>query len=457
MGSRFNKFKQVIAKFTKRDGIAKVETPNDDEIMLSHLSDDARILLEELYSELGARPAATKESRRAARRIATILEQYTDDVTITSARIYTSVFKALIISLLCVSPIISIATIFNIPILALSISTIWLVSLIMQLKKKKNIFKAIMPSDEAANVHGILEPDDIVEETIVFTAHHDTAPENKAQKTFSLRYFTLYYLPALGFLILILTIISEFFYDIFRSSFVPSMALVPFICFSVVGLLLTYAPVACIKTIGKDYVSGAGDNLSGVSVVVEILRYFSALKKRGNGLKHTRLVFASFDGEECGAQGSYAWFKDNSKILCNARVVNFDGLYKCDDLVFLTQDGNGLVPLSAALASKCAEIAHLMGYKIDTGKLGIMAGETDAMSAAKNGYKATTLTSMRPEVKTPAHTSDDTPDKVEKDALAASILIGIKLAELEDSKWLKDKNDESVQFLDQNKRYKLTK
>ncbi len=141
MGSRFNKFKQVIAKFTKRDGIAKVETPNDDEIMLSHLSDDARILLEELYSELGARPAATKESRRAARRIATILEQYTDDVTITSARIYTSVFKALIISLLCVSPIISIATIFNIPILALSISTIWLVSLIMQLKKKKTFSK----------------------------------------------------------------------------------------------------------------------------------------------------------------------------------------------------------------------------------------------------------------------------------------------------------------------------
>ena len=194
-----------------------------------------------------------------------------------------------------------------------------------------------------------------------------------------------------------------------------------------------------------------------MSVVVEILRYFSDRKRRGKGLRHIRLVFASFDGEECGVQGSDAWFRENGKLLHNAKVVNFDGLYNVDNLVFLTQDGNGLVPLSSALAAKCAEIAHSMGYRIETGKLGIMAGETDAASAAKNGYKATTLTSMRPEVKTPAHTPDDTPDKVEKDALAAAISIGIKLVELEDLEWLRDKNEEPVQFLNQEKKYRLTK
>ena len=144
-------------------------------------------------------------------------------------------------------------------------------------------------------------------------------------------------------------------------------------------------------------------------------------------------------------------------MLLNAKVINFDGLYKADDLVFLTQDGNGLVQLSNVLASRCSEIAFSMGYKVETGKLGIMAGETDASSAAKNGYKATTLTSMRPEVKTPAHTLDDKPDKVEKEALEEAISIVIRFAETEDEALLKNKVEEVPKFLDQDRKYKLTK
>jgi len=456
MGSRFDKFKATIARITKKK-VLQTSSYKEDPILPSRLSDDAKNLIEKLFGELGPRPAATKESRRAARRIAAIFEEYSSDVTITSAKIYTSMLKGQILSILMISPIILIFTLFNIPIVALSLIAFWCVSFVFELKGKQNIFKALMPSDEAANVHAILEPEDLVEETIVFSSHHDTAPENKIQKTFSLKYITLYYFPIIGFLMLAITALSELLFDIFIYSFSPKLSSLPYIIFSFLGCGLTFSSLISIKTLGKDYVTGAGDNLSGVATVVQILRYFSNKKKHGAGLKHTRLIFTSFDGEECGVQGSDAWFKENDNLLLNAKVINFDGLYKADDLVFLTQDGNGLVQLSNVLASRCSEIAFSMGYKVETGKLGIMAGETDASSAAKNGYKATTLTSMRPEVKTPAHTLDDKPDKVEKEALEEAISIGIRFAETEDEALLKNKVEEVPKFLDQDRKYKLTK
>lgn len=457
MGIRFDKFKTALKRISKNSDLAKRNNGDNDAIQPSRLADDAKGLIEDLYDNLGPRPAATKESRRAARHIASIFEEYTDDVTITSARIYTSMVKGYLLSLLIVSPIIALLTIFGLPIIALALAVFWAFSFFLQLKDKRTVLKVFMPSDEAANVHAVLNPDDVVEETIVFSSHHDTAPEDKVKKVFTLRYVTLYYMPAIGFLVLAITAVVKLLCDIaIRGSIIPGIASLPIILFSSFGLLLEYSSLISIRSIGKDYVRGAGDNLSGVSVVVEILRYFADKKKKGQGLRHTRLVFTSFDGEECGTQGSDAWYKSNSGLLENARVINFDGLYKEEDLVFLTQDGNGLVPLSATLASRCSEIASSMGYRIETGKLGIMAGETDASSAAKNGYKATALTSMRPEVKTPAHTSDDTPDKVETSALAAAISIGIRFATLEDMR-LGTKKEESLGFLGSDKHYRLTR
>ena len=63
---------------------------------------------------------------------------------------------------------------------------------------------------------------------------------------------------------------------------------------------------------------------------------------------------------------------------------------------------------------------------------------------------------MKPEIRTPAHTEEDTPDKVEEEALSIAIAIGAKLAEDEDSVELKVEK-ETVSFLEEGKKYKLTK
>ena len=135
--------------------------------------------------------------------------------------------------------------------------------------------------------------------------------------------------------------------------------------------------------------------------------------------------------------------------------INFDGLYNEEDLAFLSSDGNGFVPLSASLASRCSLLSIEMGYGIQTGKLGLLGGSTDAASAAAAGIDATTLTSMAKNRETPAHTEEDTPDKVSQEALSMAMSVAIKLINEIDSK---DEEEEAApSILDSGRKYRLSR
>ena len=461
MGINFNRFKSWVKKVSTAPVkvAAKDKEEENEELLISSLALDAKNLLYDLHQSMDARPAASKESRKAAREISSLFSRYVDDndVTITSSRIYTSVSKGVFISLLIVSPLSFLLLLFNMPLLSFTLILAWSIAVILQIKGKKNIFKMLMPSDESANVHAVIEPEELVEQTIIFSAHHDSGIENKVHGFFSLRNFSLFFFPLIGILLFLGISVYMVIRNILHSTWSLSVQPWPIVLLSIVGVALTYSTLLYMKNLGCDYINGAGDDLAGVSVVVQLLRYFSARKKSGKGLRHTRLIFTSFDGEECNAQGSDAWYKSNARLLIDARNLNINGLYKADDLVLMTMDGNGVVPLSSVVAKRCSSIAFSLGYKIPLGRIALLAGTTDALSAAKNGVKATTLTSMKLDVKTPAHTKDDTPDVVELDALSAAISVAIKYAESEDEAFEMRKESDNVSFLDQDKKYKLTK
>ena len=123
--------------------------------------------------------------------------------------------------------------------------------------------------------------------------------------------------------------------------------------------------------------------------------------------------------------------------------------------MFLSRDGNGFIPLSESLASRCSSIASSMGYRIPVGRIGVFGGETDAASAADASLEAVTLTAMAPGTHTPAHSMDDTADKVSEEALSRAIAIAIRLAEEIDGK--KEEREEEPALLSAERKYKLSR
>ena len=195
--------------------------------------------------------------------------------------------------------------------------------------------------------------------------------------------------------------------------------------------ITSFVYINLYKLVSKEYSPGVGDNLMSSCVLEELARYFHWKKERGEGLKNTKLIFASFDGEECGLKGSRWWFEHHKEQLIKPIVINLDCLYDSSELTILTKDNNGLVKLSSSLASDIAALCEKMGYKVKMGGMEMFCGSTDATSAARCGFDAISIvcTNMTPSDKSYYHTLEDTIDKIDKATIEEVISICIKIVE----------------------------
>ena len=456
MGLKFreigNKLKDSIRRMRKEKAPEKEKA---ESVKAPRLSDEAYALLEKLFSELGPRPAASMESRNAARKIAGIFNTFTDDVTVTTGRIIPGLLRWMTLSLVVFSSLVFIFSVFGLPYIAIAAGVFFVISSINELGMKKNPLRSFFPTDDAANVHCVIDPEGEVERTIIFSAHHDTAEmkEETGDGILSRLNLQTGVLSFIGLnLVVVIQIIVELLQGrLFAAGLAPwPILILILIMFSLIALSL-YRNLKA----GESFTSGAGANLSGVAVISTLGKYFASEKKQGRGCRSTRLVFVSFDGEECGAEGSSIWYRDNSHILVNPVNLNFDGLYSPSELALLSSDGNGFVSLSSSLASRCSMLSSGMGYSIRVGKIGWFRGCTDAVSAAVNGIKATTMTSMADGKEGISHTAEDTPDKVSPEALSIAMSVAIKLV---DDAERKDENDgASASLLDNGRKYRLSR
>jgi hypothetical protein len=172
---------------------------------------------------------------------------------------------------------------------------------------------------------------------------------------------------------------------------------------------------------------GAGDNLISSAMGVALAQHFASVPR----LRHTRLVFASFDGEEICLKGSRAFFRRHKKEYHDVKTWNFnvDCPYFITELKFLTTDLNGFVRSSTRLAARLTSIARDLGYKANT------KGMMFCVEAAAAGIEATTPLGMpyarfdergRENV---YHTPRDTIDAVDPEIVQATIEVFIRFVE----------------------------
>lgn len=302
-----------------------------------------------------------------------------------------------------------------------------IVVMILQFFLYKHAIDFLYLKRKGINVWGSVEPEGEVKSQIIISGHHDSA-----------RIFNFFiYQPKLYSLRVIGGI------GILCGIFVFSIIV------SIVGSQIVSTIAAAMASLGALLVfqlwffasskatPGAGDNMVASVMAVEALREFAERKKNRKGLKNTRVVALSFDAEEEGLRGAFAYAKAHKEEfeMLPTVLYNIDCPYDLKDMFFLKTDINGSVLLSEKLAKQCVEIAADLGYKAEEKEIAFLTGGTDAAELAKFGVSATTMMAMpwdNSERASVYHTPDDTVDALDPACIEAGLEIFFKLVEEQD-------------------------
>ncbi len=290
-----------------------------------------------------------------------------------------------------------------------------------------------LPHAEGNNVIGQIEPEGEVKQQIIVSGHHDSAYIftylERCPKYYFLRTLSTYLLVML---ITAATIVAA----VWQLATGATPEWVGVLRWIMVGGLVMVLPLFFFLDLKGT--PGAGDNLIATAMALELGRYFKGKKDAGEGLKHTRLWIVSFDAEEAGLRGSRAFVKEHEKELKEVPtyLYNVDSVYELKHLKFITADLNGTMPLSPGVYNDLVAIANDLGYQAQKLKIIIGAGATDAAEFAKVGIEGSTLIAMRSETfmtDVAYHTSRDTVDAIEPQAVVASLEIGQAFVHRRDS------------------------
>lgn len=291
-------------------------------------------------------------------------------------------------------------------------------------------FDPLFKKKRGANVVGTIEPAADVRQTIIFCAHHDSAPVCNFFEKFPRAYAFRMFLPVVFHIVATAGVIIASARMLSGATGWESNHALKIVLAA--GLVFV---VPVFWYFGRGASPGASDNLVSSLILVKL----AELVKSGTVPmpEHTRLVFLSVDGEENGQRGSFEFARKHRAELLGLRtfVFNMDTLARYKELAFLETDTNGLRRLSALLTAECLEIAAGLGYPIKAVRFPFGGGGTDAGQFAKIGVEAVSLigVSTRPIRKDiDYHTSRDTVDNVEPAAAEAGLNIAIHFAMAKD-------------------------
>lgn len=306
----------------------------------------------------------------------------------------------------------------RLPLVALLIMGAFLTLFFYQLIFYHLFFEKFYPGAQGINIWGVVEPQEEPTQTFIVTAHHDSAQIPKYLDKRARDYLVKVGGAFLCQLSLCVIAVVRLFSG--QSSLVINLLLTA--GFFLVRYLWTFY--------SSEVASGAGDNLVGSSLVVELAAYFAQQKHDGRALRQTRLILASFDGEEAFLQGSRAFYQKHREELSRLPLynLNLDSLFQAHELTFLTSDINGRVKLSQKMATAGVNFAQLMGYEAYSQPIAFLSGGTDAARAAQAGFEATTL--MAASWKEGLyHTAEDVVTAVEPLVIEMALSIAIKFIE----------------------------
>lgn len=380
-------------------------------------------LMSGIIDRYGPRLPGSQAGREAADELAAAAKPHADEVHTEDFAVYPNAFLGFI-RLMLVLYVASVAALPFAPWISAAALAVGAAVLVFDFFLYRGYTDRFYRRAAGRNVWATLEPTGPVERQLIVSGHHDSArifnfyvdrPELYGRRLYSgMGAYFAFLIAAV-----ILAIVAPGFA-------VRAGAAVAFAAaFALAAPLWNFA--------SKEGTPGAGDNLAASVAALELLKGFKARRDAGEGLRSTRVIFASFDAEEAGLRGARAWAKARGDALTAVPTWNYnmDCIYSAKDARFLSRDLNGSVALDDRTARACAELAKEAGVDAPVEPIAFLTGGTDAAELARKGVRATTLIAMTwsNADRSPAyHTPADTPDAVGLDALELAIRVGFGLA-----------------------------
>lgn len=304
--------------------------------------------------------------------------------------------------------------------------------LVFQFFFYKEMIDPFFPKKTGKNVFGIIEPSEELKQQIVISGHHDSVYVANFMGKNSAWFFPLVGGGVIITVSFVLACVVLFFLHLFHYDIVLYGKILSFVF---LGLSVAVIPLWFFYSAKGS--PGAADNMISSAVAIEVGKHYLQQKKKGNPLKHTRLIIASWDAEEAGLRGSRAFVRDYAKLLQEAKTYHFnlECLFNVKHFGFTISDLNSFVKLSSNMADECIAISEEFGYKAKRISFPLMAGATDAAEFAKIGAEATTLVSMgfnEEGEESFYHTIDDTIEAVDEKAVEQSIAVAIEYVKRKD-------------------------
>ena len=294
-----------------------------------------------------------------------------------------------------------------------------------------DLFDPLFKKVEGNNVVGCLEPTGQVTRQVFVVAHLDSAPVYPFHEKHAAFYPLRLFLPIAIFILGLLALSSAALSAAIEGS--PA-ALPSWIAYALVLGLAFVAPMYSFMS--KRSAPGAGDDLVGCAIGIEIARLFRSVRAR---LENTRLVILLSDGEEAGQKGSKHYVSENRESLTqvDTTVINIDNIYSYENLGIITRDRNGFTPLSQELARELRSIAAELGHEARLLSIPFGGGGTDAAQFARKGIRsagimADSTKAVRKEIV--FHTMADMPDRIQAEAVGAVIEIVCEYVAREDAR-----------------------
>ena len=401
--------------------------------------------ISDVCDNIGPRASASEEEKLAADKIEGIFREYCDescqeDFTLSPMAFLGGIKYGVLIlfggvlmywfSLLIDNNILLMNSLANFIILIIGVILVTsaLLYFILEVIMQFEVFDFLFPKKKSQNVIGTINPKEEVKHHIVIGAHHDSA-----------YVFNLFYLGTLGAVLIFVGFILIFLISIyvwlkFIIFFIPIDMSAWFNRFGI--SMLIFVPVGSIFLffIRKEAVPGAYDNLSGVSILLAIAKYFSENRNNENKFpKHTKISLISFGSEEAGTRGSRRYVEKHLQELkkSKAKMLNIDSISMKNKVLIVNKETLSGVKHNKKLSEELVNIGKELNIGIKLGALPF--GGSDAVPFTRKKIPATSfMTFVMPKLPPYYHILKDTPEVVDKESLGQIMQICLEYIKKED-------------------------